>query len=60
MARVLFGRGVLGDSPIVAVPSGGPSLVGLISTADEDVVTGVDGNGMPAGDACAPPGSGGV
>ena len=70
MARVLFGRGVFGDSPIVTFPSGGPSdlrLGGLtdifapgISTADEDIATGVDGNGMPTGDACAPPGSGGV
>ena len=31
-----------------------------MSTADEDVATGEDGNGMPAGDACAPPGSGGI
>ena len=70
MERVLFGRGVCGGSPIVAFPSGGPGdlgdvgLTGVfapgISTADEDVATGVDGGGMPASDACAPPGSGGV
>ena len=61
MARVLFGRGVCGGSPIVAFPSGGPGNLGVvgltsvvargISTADENVATGVDGGGMLASDA---------